>query len=413
MPITDRIVAWFSRLGAVEMAILLAFAAQVLFLIDIGQPAQMMFDETHYVPAARAIFHMTGPMNIEHPPFAKWLIGLSMAIFGDNPAGWRIIGTGMGTLTILAVYAIALGLFRDIRTAATAGVLTLLDQLVYVQARIGMLDVYMSAFLLVAIALIIHSRNRQHGALAMLVGAGLCLGLSVACKWAAIPYVAAACIGFVILRRGYWPQLHMFSGLAALGLVSLAAYFLTFTPMLFYARDPVGFSELIAFQFQMLGLQTQPLAPHTYMSVWWQWPLIMRPIWYLYEPVAGVMRGVLLIGNPAIMWGGLVAVGAALWAGFRDGAKPLLFVAALYLFAYGLWIVIPKQIGFYFYYYLPAILLSLPLAGVFQHYRLRRLPALFLATSAALFVYFFPIISAAELPGEQAFTNWTWFDSWR
>jgi len=413
MALTDRIVTWFSRLGAVEMAILLALVAQVLFLIDIGQPAQMMFDETHYVPAARAIFQMTGPMNIEHPPFAKWLIGLSMTIFGDNPAGWRIIGTGMGTATVLAVYAIALGLFGDIRTAATAGLLTLLNQLVYIQARVGMLDVYMGAFLLAAIALIIHSRGREKGALAMLAAAGLCLGLSVACKWAAIPYVAAACLCFIFLRRRYWPQIHMLAGLGALGLVSLGAYFLTFTPMLFYAREPVAPSELIALQFTMLELQTQPLAPHNYMSVWWQWPLITRPIWYLYESVACVMRGVLLVGNPAIMWGGLVAVGAALWAGFRDRAPVLLFVAALYLFAYGLWIIIPKQIGFYFYYYLPAIFLSLALAGMFQHYRMRRIPALFLAISAALFVYFFPILSAAELPNDHAFEHWTWFDSWR
>ena len=51
-------------------------------------PSQPMFDETHYVPAARDIFGMAARANEEHPPFAKWLIGLSMALFGDSPAGF-------------------------------------------------------------------------------------------------------------------------------------------------------------------------------------------------------------------------------------------------------------------------------------------------------------------------------------
>ena len=35
----------------------------------------MMFDETHYVPAARALFAGQAYTNIEHPLLAKWLIG--------------------------------------------------------------------------------------------------------------------------------------------------------------------------------------------------------------------------------------------------------------------------------------------------------------------------------------------------
>lgn len=416
MTAPERIAAWFARLSAVEMALILAVVAQTLFMLNLGQPAKLMFDETHYVPAARDLFAMAGPSNVEHPPFGKWLIGLSMALFGDNPGGWRVLSTVAGTATVLAIYAIALGLFRDIRTAVTAGLLTLLNQLVFIQARIAMLDVYMGAFLMAGLALVIHAHAGERPARRALIGAGVCLGLAVASKWAAIPYVAAVCAGFLWIRwrsggRG-WPGISTTSGLACLGLVSLAAYFATFTPTLFYAREPLSLFGLIPHQFRMLALQSQPLAPHNYMSDWWDWPLILRPIWYLYEPVDGVMRGVLLVGNPAIMWGGLIAVAACLWAGVRHGAAPLLLVAGLYLFALGVWIVIPKQIGFYYYYYLPALFLSLALAGSFHHYALRRLPAAFLAVSAALFVYFFPILSAAALPDDQAFLHWMWFSTW-
>jgi hypothetical protein len=34
-------------------------------------------------------------------------------------------------------------------------------------------------------------------------------------------------------------------------------------------------------------------------------------------------------------------------------------------------------------------------------------------TSAALFAYFWPVLSAAPLDGRDAFQRWTWLDSWR
>lgn len=402
----SKIALWFDRLTPLQMALLLALVAQALFVVALGRPDMMMFDETHYVPAARATFGMLQPTNVEHPLFAKWLIGLSMTLFGDSAAGWRALSTAMGTVTILAVYSIALALFGGVRTAATAALLALLNQLVYVQARIAMLDIYMGAFLLTAAALILH--KRQPG---WLIVAGLCLGLAVGSKWAAIPHVAAILILFAVAHRREGAR--AVGEAFAIGLASLAAYFATFLPALLYAREPLTLAGLIPYQSFIYAQQTQALAPHTYMSDWWDWPLITRPIWYLYEPVDGVMRGVLLIGNPAIMWGGLIAVVACLWARERT----LLLVAGLYLFSMALWIVIPKKIGFYYYYYLPAIFLCLALAGAFHRYcregRARAIPAVFLAVSVALFVYFFPILSAAALPNDQAFLEWMWFESWR
>jgi hypothetical protein len=43
----------------------------------------------------------------------------------------------------------------------------------------------------------------------------------------------------------------------------------------------------------------------------------------------------------------------------------------------------------------------------------RRLPLLVLAGSAGMFVYFWPILTAAPLDGPDAFLRWTWLDSWR
>ena len=100
------------------------------------------------------------------------------------------------------------------------------------------------------------------------------------------------------------------------GVASIATYFATFAPAFFYQSNPMTLARLIPFQCEMLALQTQVLTPHNYQSSWWSWPLMLRPIWYFYEPDQGAMRGVLLIGNPVIMWTGLIAVAACWWAGW-------------------------------------------------------------------------------------------------
>ena len=140
-----------------------------------------------------------------------------------------------------------------------------------------------------------------------------------------------------------------------------------------------------------------------------------RPIWYLYEPVRGVQRGVFLVGNPAVMWGGLVAVLACLWSGLRERKPVLVGVAAAWAYAFGIWLVIPKKIGFFYYYYIPGLILPLALAVAFHHgYRSkdRWLPAAFLGLSFALFAWFYPILSALPLPNDRAFERWMWLSTW-
>ena len=409
----QSLVSWVYRLTPLQLALIVGLVAQLLFTVDLGQPAKMMFDETHYVPAAQKTFGLIERSNEEHPLLAKWLIGLSMALFGETPAGWRALSTIMGTATVLAVFWIALRLFGSARAAATAAVLTMLNQLVFIHARIAMLEVYWVGFLLLAIGCLIEG-YRSARAWRWIAGAAVLLGLAAGSKWSAIPWAAPIGLMFVALKlRGQgWPGVSLVGGAVLIGGLSLLTYLATFAPAFFYAREPLSLAELIPYQRHMYELQTQLLAPHNYQSDWWGWPLIVRPIWYLYEPVAGVQRGVLFIGNPAIMWGGLLVILPCLWA----RTKPLLLAVGLWAFAYGVLILIPKTIGFYYYYYLPGIFLSLVLAGAFHHYcpagRARWIPAAFVAVCAALFLYFFPIISAAPLANDQAFLKWIWFPTW-
>ena len=420
----------------VRTALLLGLAAQALFLFHLGWPTRIMFDEVHYVPAARALLDLSELRNTEHPMLAKELIALGMAVFGDNPIGWRIAATLAGTATVLGIYAFVWLLTYETRTALVAGLLVLLNQAVFIEARIAMLDPFLGAFTVWGIVALLWSMRAGTPGRAWrrwLAGSVL-LGLAVATKWTAAPYIAAAGIAFLWIRwrdapregrlghmlsgkdQRRWPGLPAVPALLALGLVSIASYFATFLPAFFFRDDPLTLATLLPFQAAMYASQTQILHSHPYQSSWWTWPLTIRPIWYFYEVDDGYQRGVLLIGNVAIMWGGLLAVLACLLAWFRQRSKPALAVALLWIFSLAVWAIIPKSLGFYYYYYLSSIFLCAVVAIAFRAFdrsRGRRFELGFLAVSAFLFAWFYPILAALRLSGGDAFNHWMWFDSWR
>ncbi len=403
--------------GPLPVALLIGVAAELLFCWHLATPHKLMFDEVHYVPAARALWALSDPRNVEHPLLGKALIGLGMRLFGDTPLGWRAMSTVAGTATVLGLFACAWLLFGRVRPAVMASVFACLNFTLFIQARIAMLDGFMAAMVVLALAAMLWSMRGTGAAVwrRWLLGAVL-LGLAAGVKWVAVPYVALAGTGYVVARTPErWPGLSPARALATLGLASGTAYLLTFAPAFFYADQPMTLARLLPFQAEMYREQTQVLPAHTYQSAWWSWPLVIRPIWYLYEPVDGAWRGVLMLGNPAVMWGGLLAVATCLWAWARERSVALGGVAALWLCGWGMWALIPKSLGFFYYYYLPSLWLPLAIAAAFHRFargRWRYWDEAALALAGGLFVYFWPILSAQALPGPGAFRHWMWFGSW-
>ncbi len=398
--------------------LLLALLAEAIFLVRLSVPHMPVFDEVHYLPAARALLEMSHPANVEHPPLAKILIAIGMKMFGDVPFGWRVMSTLAGSATIAGTFALAYVVTGRTRAGVIAALTTLLGFTVYVQARIAMLDGFMAAFVVWGAACLLWAMRGTGGQVRRRWTAGaVLLGLAVACKWTAAPYVAFAAVAYLLLRRGRadrWRGLGPVAAVAILGGVSVAAYLVTFLPAFFYTDQPLTWRTLLPFQWEMYQRQAQVLPHHTYQSDWWTWPLMLRPIWYFYEPIAGAQRGVLLVGNPAVMWGGLVAVAACLvgWLRTRDTAQGT--AAALWIAGLLIWAAIPKSLGFYYYYYLPSIWLPLALAVAFDRWKLERgwWDELFLVLAAVLFVHFYPILAAGALSGPGAFGRWTWLPGW-
>ena len=413
---------------------LLALIFLGLCVVRLAVPSKPFFDEVHYLPAAQALIALSEPLNPEHPPLGKELIALGIRLFGDTPFGWRIMPALFGTLGLLAAMR-ALWFATLSRFASLAGGwLIATGFLLFVQSRIAMLDVFMASFFLLALwALAGAARENETGRQRLAV-AGICLGLSMAAKWNVVLLAMVPGLAFVAIRarEAGWRVLTSYrggpvAGIATLeafvwlGVVPLLVYAATYLPGLSYERGscslaPFAENGIVGIHRQMLDLQTQVLTPHTYQSQWYQWAVNWRPIWYLYEQADGAQRGVLMIGNPLTMLLGLAALIWTAWVGLARDHKAALAVFLLYAVALGTWIVAAKPVQFYYHYLLPGTFLlaalALALDGFWQRGN-RWLPLAVLAGSAGLFVYFFPILSAAPLAGEQSFLDYAWLESWR
>src|SRR6267378_1768878 len=186
----------------VIIVVIVFLAAHVALLIGLTTPEKFYFDEVHYVPAARQMLEpvMSQPMlNPMHPPLAKQLIALSIRAFGDEPLGWRYPAALFGALSIVAMYLCGLALFAAQGPAVAAALLAFFNQMLFVQSRIAMLDIFALAFSLFAIAAFMQGfrQARPHPMFAL---AGLNFGLSAACKWSGV-FALAVSIAIVAVIR--------------------------------------------------------------------------------------------------------------------------------------------------------------------------------------------------------------------
>lgn len=406
----------------------LALAFWGLMLINLGIPSTIYFDEIHYLPAARELLALDHFVNREHPLVGKEMLALSIALFGDNAWGWRLLPSAAGALTLYG--AMRTMWFASASRYATiaAGVLIASGFHLFVLARIAMLDIFMLAAVALAYwQLAAAMREPEHGR-PRLIAAGVALGIAMGAKWNAIPLVVLPGLAFLVLRflagrrslllsrRGMpVPGVSLLEAALWLGALPLLTYAATFVPGYFFAHDAIH-GGLIEHHRFMLELQEQVRKPHPYQSTWPQWVLNTRAIWFLYENVDGAQRGIVFLGNPLTMWLGLPALAWCAWQGAVRRKPAHGGVALLYAASLGMWIVAAKPIQFYYHYALPGLFLLGALALALDDLRRagwQRTSTAVLIGSVVLFGVFFPILGALPLPTKGAFKLWMWLPGWR
>ncbi|MGQ9787974.1 MAG: glycosyltransferase family 39 protein [Candidatus Hadarchaeaceae archaeon] len=90
-------------------------------------------------------------MNAEHPPLAKYLIGISMILLGDQPISWRIPGVVAGALALILTYFFTAKLLNNEVAALLVFPLAMTDPVLRAMSSVAMLDIYVAFFLSISI----------------------------------------------------------------------------------------------------------------------------------------------------------------------------------------------------------------------------------------------------------------------
>jgi predicted membrane-bound dolichyl-phosphate-mannose-protein mannosyltransferase len=107
-------------------------------------------------------------LNLEHPPMAKYLIGLSIMLLGDYPVAWRIPEIAAGIIMLVALFYLAIDVVEGSigRWLALIIVfLTAIDPIMRALSSIALLDIYVALFTVLAFIPL----SRRHYLLSLLV----------------------------------------------------------------------------------------------------------------------------------------------------------------------------------------------------------------------------------------------------
>lgn len=312
------------------------------------------------------------------------------------------------------------------------------------------------------------------------LAAGVCFGLAIGTKWSALYVLAVVGVVVWVLDaidrqaigvRGAWWRSVLVDGLPAfvsLVLVALVVYVLTWTGFLvnhevFEARFGHGYGETPPWGSYLDGGDRGPLGEawqalrslwhyhqmvysfhtgdylagktHPYQSDPWGWLVLNRPVGVDAQtdlpattpgcPATGdatCLRQVLILGNPAIWWGGLLALGASVWLWIRERDWRFGLVVLVVLAAWLPWFAYDDRPIFLFYAtaFIPFTCAAIALVAgrLLRASRRSRWRwwgpvalGVYVAVALACFAFFFPIWTDMLLSNDE-WRQRMWFQRW-
>jgi Gpi18-like mannosyltransferase/predicted membrane-bound dolichyl-phosphate-mannose-protein mannosyltransferase len=364
-PEAGAAIPWL-RIDTIVIAALVVTAAATR-LWRLGLPAEIVFDEVHFVGQARHYLHGESFLD-PHPPLAKLLIAMGIALFGDHPWSWRISNATLGIALVGVTYLLGRRMFHSRLGAALAAAFVLGDGMFLVDSRVAVLDIVYITFAACAYLTLFrffetaNPFDRRKTLLWMGLALGACLGSKLY-----IPAVTFLLVtGFLIYhlwepagpalsRRSRWnadSQLYRRVGGAVLltGAISAAVYIAIFLPH-FLLGWWGGIADLVKYYGDVAGYERSVAsATHPYSAPWWSWPLMLRPIAYWQNfPNTGKVSTIWGGGNPATWWAGLTAIAIITVQAFERRSWWRPFVVIGYLGYLGMWIPIGRTLFLYHY----------------------------------------------------------------
>lgn len=436
------------------------------------------FDEIYHPRTAYEHLHLMKPYETTHPPLGKLLILVGIKVFGMNPFGWRVIGTlfGIGMLPIM--YLFGKRLFGRTSLAAVAAFLMACDFMHFAQTRIGTIDVYGVFFIMLMYYYMLKFykisfyKVSLSQSLRPLFLSGLFFGIGAASKWIVIYGGAGLALIFLLtlydryreyeaakkllklnhlsmLEERYGENLEAIEEDEAIEdfskklkaehivgsfprllvktvawcslffiIVPVIIYSLSFFPIMAVPGEKHTVTQLIQYQKDMYNYHSKLVATHPFSSAWWEWPLIMRPIWYYNgkEVSEGNVSSIASFGNPAIWWVGLLAVIAAIFVSRQRKDKGMFVVLIAYFSQYVPWMLVSRLTFIYHYFAMvPFLILCIVymIKVLLEKKPARKVyVAAYLTLVLGLFVMFYPVLSGMVVNKSYVDNMLRWFDSW-
>jgi dolichyl-phosphate-mannose--protein O-mannosyl transferase len=419
------------------------------------------FDEIYFVRTAEQYLHSQLPYEWTHPPLGKLIQASSLLIFGFNPFGWRIMGVIFATLMIPLIYLFGKKMFGTWIGGFTAAFLLTFDFMHFTMGRMGTADTYVVFFSLASqLFFFIYVKNvvdkGWKTSVIPLFLAFFFFALGFSSKWLVLYGFAGELALLLVIRlyevknlksnlsgKFYAVLDHPYSVIVAFILFAIGIYFLTYIPDMLASRS---FFDVIGLQGQMFNYHFTLTATHPFSSPWFSWPLMFDPlknsvhvpVWLESASMAnGLNSTIVVMGNPAVWWGGFAAVIALTVAflsqviqAFVTYMRPLIkrsterfsiklnfpafFILLVFFFQWLPYVLITRVV-FIYHFYSNVPILCLATAFVVSKYwsnRWVKIAAIaYFVLTIALFVLFYPVISGVPA-STTAINNLKWFGSW-
>jgi dolichyl-phosphate-mannose-protein mannosyltransferase len=396
----------------------------------------MYFDEIYH--ARTAYEHVTGMEWYEttHPPLGKALMSLCIMAFGMTPFAWRLAGTLAGIFMLPGMYMTAKLLFKRSRIALMAMLLLTFDCMHYTQTRIATIDsfavlfiIWMFYFMMRYVLLHNFNHEKLSKTLPCLLASGVMMGLGIASKWIGMYAGAGLAVTFfycLYLRwresrisaktqggavmKAFWKNALLTCAFCVLAFLVIPAliYMASYTQY-FMIRGGKTLADWWEAQQYMFNYHSKLVDSHPYASPWYEWPLIIRPMWYYKGNHDGWIATINAMGNPAVWWVGLAAM---LWLiGRKCAGKARNLPATLLIIGVAAqflpWVLVPRSTFIYHYFASVPFIIWAICYFVSEHFenadpagrkKLTRACVGYLAVALALFVFFYPAISGVDMP---------------
>ncbi|MCM8794600.1 MAG: lipid-A-disaccharide synthase N-terminal domain-containing protein [Candidatus Omnitrophica bacterium] len=403
---------------AIRGAFLLAFVSVLcLFGWRLHEPIEMYYDEVYHRARARAILGI-GPWISSHPPLTNMLIALSISLFGDHPAAWRLpfLLTKVGTIFLAG--AIAAQLTGRYRTAALTVFLLTFNGLSITQARIALIDPPMIFFSFLSLYLLLpHVVHRKGSRRLVLLMSGTFFGLAMATKLVAVSMLVPISLflahlykrsedkravsdeiafSYIVIPVLVWVMCYIWVGLAV------------HKPIYEILKDHVDF--LIRHH---VFLKTG----HNQSSPWWTWPFVIRPHWYYWAQIGtDLYVGIVNWGNILIFWLIPLTFLYMIWRWFR-GRSFVAWVVTVGFLAQWLIYVPLARVKFFYYFDLAMPFVALATALFLE--RIYRIPwigkaavAFYMLAVVIVFADWYPLLTGCPVTLDF-YNRHMWLASWR